>query len=361
MIYKKGRYYMVKFMWKGRLVRKSTRATNAKTALNVAAKIRSELAEGNWGIFQKKLSPTMKEFLNKSFVPFIEVEFKNKANTMTYYKYGIDYLLSDELCKLPLDQITDQNAKEFAAQRKQQSASTINCGIRTLRRALNLAVEWKILDRAPKIRLLKGERQRERVLSGAERKDYLAACRQPWRDIATVILGTGMRPGEVHVMRWENVLIDELYGEISILEGKTKAARRTLPMVPIVLNAIRRRYEEQGKPSEGWVFPADTKSGHTEEDALKRSHNDALRQSKVSAFPPYCLRHTALTDLATLGCDAFTLARIAGHSSITITQRYCHPQADAMQRAFAKLGGGQKVVTDGGYPESEPETTRSLN
>src|SRR5262249_32113310 len=40
---------------------------------------------------------------------------------------------------------------------------------------------------------------------------------------------------------------------------------------------------------------------------------------------------------AEAGCDAFTLARIAGHSSITITQRYCHPQADAIERAFAKL------------------------
>jgi len=32
MIYKNGRYYMVKFMWKGKLVRKSTRATDIKTA-----------------------------------------------------------------------------------------------------------------------------------------------------------------------------------------------------------------------------------------------------------------------------------------------------------------------------------------
>lgn len=37
-------------------------------------------------------------------------------------------------------------------------------------------------------------------------------------------------------------------------------------------------------------------------------------------------------------CDAFTLARIAGHSSITITQRYCHPQADAVEGAFSKFG-----------------------
>jgi len=65
-----------------------------------------------------------------------------------------------------------------------------------------------------------------------------------------------------------------------------------------------------------------------------------LADSKVKPFEPYCLRHTALTRLAESGCDPFTLARIAGHSSITITQRYCHPQAEAVELAFAKLEGG---------------------
>lgn len=50
------------------------------------------------------------------------------------------------------------------------------------------------------------------------------------------------------------------------------------------------------------------------------------------------LRHTALTQLAQAGVDVFTLARIAGHSSITITQRYVHPQADAIERAFTPFG-----------------------
>lgn len=47
--------------------------------------------------------------------------------------------------------------------------------------------------------------------------------------------------------------------------------------------------------------------------------------------------------LAESGCDAFTLARIAGHSSITITQRYCHPQADAIEREFGNLSSGHKI------------------
>jgi integrase len=50
------------------------------------------------------------------------------------------------------------------------------------------------------------------------------------------------------------------------------------------------------------------------------------------------MRHTALTRLAE-HCDVFTLATIAGHSSITMTQRSVHPQSDAIERAFAKVGG----------------------
>ena len=59
------------------------------------------------------------------------------------------------------------------------------------------------------------------------------------------------------------------------------------------------------------------------------------------------LRHTALTQLAQAGCDAFTLARIAGHSSITITQRYIHPQADAIERAFAPFGAARVTSAQG--------------
>lgn len=64
------------------------------------------------------------------------------------------------------------------------------------------------------------------------------------------------------------------------------------------------------------------------------------------------MRHTVLTRMAPL-CDAFTLARIAGHSSITITQRYCHPQADAVEAAFTKFSNRKEVVTEGGHHEKQ--------
>ena len=87
--------------------------------------------------------------------------------------------------------------------------------------------------------------------------------------------------------------------------------------------------------SEGdWVPAVETETGLSRE-YLQR-HSSAI-QAGWKGFEPYCLRHSALTMLAESGCDAFTLARIAGHSSITITQRYCHPQADAIERAFKQV------------------------
>src|SRR5215469_6543118 len=45
------------------------------------------------------------------------------------------------------------------------------------------------------------------------------------------------------------------------------------------------------------------------------------------------------------GRKRFVMSRIAGHSSISITQRYIHPQADAISRVFSQVGA--KLGTDG--------------
>ena len=56
-------------------------------------------------------------------------------------------------------------------------------------------------------------------------------------------------------------------------------------------------------------------------------------------FVLYSLRNTFLTRLGESGCDAWTLARIAGHSSIAISSRYVHPGEDAILAAVERMGG----------------------
>jgi integrase len=299
--------------------------------------------------FRKRQSPvpTLSQFLQKQFLPYVLTTHKDKPNTLRYYQCGITSLEGSHLADLRLDRITNEHATQYAAKLRKLSASTVNLGLRTLRRAIYLAAEWGTITTRPRIKLATGEKQRDRVLTDDEVRLYLNSCAQPWRDCAVILLGCACRPGEAFALRWEHVQLNGSGGTLRIAEGKSAAAKRTLPLVPAVYGALEFRWETAGKPDAGWVFPAQTKSGHLEGDTAKNYHARALALASrngtpLKTFPPYTFRHTALTRLAESGCDAFVLARIAGHSSITITQRYCHPQAEAMELAFSRL---QKVTT----------------
>ena len=130
--------------------------------------------------------------------------------------------------------------------------------------------------------------------------------------------------------------------------GKTAAARRVLPMTPRV-RILDIRWEAAGKPVEGWVWPAPTRSGHLESSSLKKQNAGTFKRlgeeakknntKPVRMFVLYSLRHTFLTRLGESGCDAWTLARIAGHSSVAMSTRYVHPSEDAVFTAVERLGG----------------------
>jgi integrase len=100
------------------------------------------------------------------------------------------------------------------------------------------------------------------------------------------------------------------------------------------------------------LLKAPTRSGHIEPSTLKKQHRNALAASQTRPFVLYTLRHTFLTRLGASGCDVWTLARIAGHSSIGISSRYVHPSEDKVLDAMAVLGehksghSGQGVVKE---------------
>jgi hypothetical protein len=75
-----------------------------------------------------------------------------------------------------------QDTKTVVARRRRQmlhefctEVRTANNSLRVLRRILNLAVEWGVLDATSKIKILSGESRRERIISPDEEATYLAA------------------------------------------------------------------------------------------------------------------------------------------------------------------------------------------
>src|ERR1700687_3210670 len=107
-----------------------------------------------------------------------------------------------------------------------------------------------------------------------------------------------MRPDELHRMCWEHIpWTTGRNGSILVIKGKTKAARRHIPMTPRVRAVLEKRWKAQGGPESGWVWPAATKTGHIDHCSVRRHHRRALKDSKVRTFVLYSLRHTFLTRL----------------------------------------------------------------
>ena len=364
MIYKRGEVYWYKFMWQGKLIRESSKQGNDKVARQIESAHRTSLAKGEVGIRELKTVPTLTEFCAGRVEPWAKATFETSCpKNWFWYRTGIRALTRFKpLAVAHLDHIAGELASEFAAHRLREGmeVSTANNSLRVLRRILNLAVEWGVLVTAPRIKTLSGERRRERVIIPEEEAKYLAAAPEPLASIASVLADTGMRPEECFRLRWEYVTwVNGRNGVLLVTHGKTAAARRVIPMTPRVRTVLESRWESVGQPQDGWVWVAPTRSGHIEPSSLRKQHartfkilaeEAAKRNEKpVRKFVLYSLRHTFLTRLGQSGCDVWTLARIAGHASITISSRYVHPSEDAVLDAMSKLGG-HKI----GHNQNEP-------
>lgn len=340
-IFKRGKVYWYHFYFNGQHVQKSTKQGNPRVARQMEAAYRTTLAKGEVGIVERCPAPILAEFMRKEFMPWVEATFKEKKNTFVWYRGGCrrfsDY---EPIASAKLDQITGERIAAYVAhrQRKGLGVTAINRELQILRRILKLAEEWGKIDKSPKVKMLPGEPRRERVLTADEEARYLGAASELLLSVATVLLDTGARPEECFRLRWEDVnFVNGRQGTIIITHGKTSSARRVIPMSPRVRSILEGHRAASGEPTEGYVFPARTKSGHIEPSTLRHQHKAALRLSSVRPFVLYTLRHTFLTRLGASGCDVWTLARVAGHSSIAISARYVHPNEDMVLAAMSQM------------------------
>jgi integrase len=391
-IYKRGKIYWYKFVWNGELIRESTKQGNDKVARQAEASHRHRLAKekderdaaakrlgfdssavlrcpecDDWfpsnrataGADRQKYCspacarsrekkntriPTLAEFLSSRIEPWAKTR-----SSWQWYRSGIRPLVQcKSLADMPLDCITSEAVAGYAAHRQSHElqAGTINRELRVLRRVLRLGVEWGLLERSPKVQMLRGEKRRERVIGDDEFARYLTCAPALLADVATVLNDTGLRPDECHRLDWSDIAFtDGRHGKLLVRHGKTAAARRSLPLTPRLRAILESRWENAGRPEEGWVWPAQTKSGHIDHSTLRKQHSRTLRLSGVRAFVLYSLRHSFATRIAP-HVDAWSLCKIMGWSSLSVAMTYIHPSEDRVLDAFTSLGGHNSGHTD---------------
>ncbi len=121
------------------------------------------------------------------------------------------------------------------------SPATVNRSLSTLKLIFNHAAGSRIPVENPtnEVLFLEEGSGRMRILKFEEELAYFQAAGKPLQDIARVVLETGMRPGEVY--RMEGVNLDFDRRTIFNPFGKTRAAKRTIPMTAEVWNLLKQR------------------------------------------------------------------------------------------------------------------------
>ncbi len=343
----KSKNWSYKFTWNRELIRKSTKQTNKRVAEQMEAAHKTSLAKGEVGICEKKSVPTLKNFAPK-FEQTIETECADKPATIAFYKTKLRHLLADSaLSRLPLDRIDEDVIDDYKRRRTKQisrfkrplSVASVNRELATLRRLLRMAHEWKILGRVPRIRLLRGELGREFVLAYSQEALYLSATTGDLHDIALLLLDTGLRIGEALSLSALDVRLQPAngaqYGYLTVRPRNSKnSKRRNVPLTSRVAEMLSARCLVG---DETLVFrrPDNRRLSQT---WLNERHRTARELLNIGPeFVPHSLRHTFGTRLGEAGADAFTIMRLMGHSSVTVSQRYVHPSPEAVENAIGRM------------------------
>jgi len=340
-IFKRGNTYWYEFEHRGRRYRKSTGLRNRRAALDYAAAERTALIKGEVGIVEKKKVRGFKSAMT-DFLKWSEHEHKAHPGTFLRYRYSSIPLLA-HFKDVALDKITPDEVEQYKRIRSAQVSprthrkvkpATVNRELACLRAMFNHLTKADVWLKNPirktAVKPLSEDNEQIRVVDYGEQEQYLAVASPMLRDVATLMLETGMRPEEVFRIHRENV--DLAQGFLVNPYGKTKAARRRVPLTTAASSVLAARMSVDGT----WLFPCDTDAVRPVPN-MHSAHQRAIRESKVVPFRLYDLRHTWATRAAMSGIDLVTLAAMLGHSRIQMVLRYAHPTHQHQTRAMLRL------------------------
>ena len=310
-------------------------------------------------VFRPAKLRTLKTFADR-FTNAIRIRCAEKPATISFYASKLRSLLAfAPLANSRLDHIDEALIEKYVQHRRATvGPGSTNRELATLRRALRLAQEWKVINRVPRIRELPGERIREFVLTRELEPAYLKACPSPLKEAATLILDAGLRLGEALALEWPDVHLEERDDRnyLQVRKGKSKNAKRAIPLTPRATELLRGMFRSA---VDQFVFSSVGR--HYSVSHIDHLHEDVRGDLGWDKdFVPHSLRHTFGTRLGEAGADAFTIMRLMGHSSVTVSQRYVHPSTDALERAIGKLAGASLVqaISDKTKKLCRPEKTK---
>jgi integrase len=354
-IYKRGKTYWFEFVFQGERVRKSAQTSNRRAAEQIEAAFKVKLAKGEVDLHvEKKYIPTFGAAITE-FLHWSKTEHAAKPATTRRYETSSKALLSFFGNTL-LDRISPDEVEKFKQWRIKQKKqppnrklkknskattketikpSTVNRELACLKIVFNYFIKQDAIAKNPvsRVKFLQENNEIFAVLNQDDERLYLMASSQPLQDVATMMLETGARPEEIYRLQKQDVNLDGGFWQIP--DGKTKAARRRIPLTARAISVLQSRIAN----TKGEYLFIGGRSGDEDKPIVKlnNAHNGAIKRAGLKKFRLYDLRHTFASRMAMAGVDLVTLAALLGHSRVQMVMRYAHPIEEHKFEAVRRL------------------------
>jgi integrase len=338
------------------------------TKSQAAKKLTELLRQLDTGRYVEPSKESLAEYINRWLD---QVRLTVKPRTHEYYAHWCGRIC-EHIGHIPLDKLTGLQIQEAYTKLLEEGLSP-NCvrGVhRSLRRALNQAVEWGLLRNNPALKAKPPKKEKVsfqaltteqvgRLLSAARRADD--RCHLYSLYLTAVM--TGMREGELLGLRWRDIDLDRQVIVISQIcvkggtnpvfgEPKTSSSGRQVTIPDSVVAALKehRRWQREHRLAVGplyqdydLVWPNDVGTPRTARGLIRNFHSLLIssglskRQPDGSIHPRirfHDLRHTHATLLLESGAHPRVVQDRLGHSSISVTMNlYTHVMPHLQQQA----------------------------
>ena len=207
-----------------------------------------------------------------------------------------------------------ERLKQKALGKRLVRPATVNRETACLRHAFNLASQEELINEVPfRIKSLKEDNVRDRVLSDDKFRKLVGCCPPHLARIVVFAYYTAMRKGEILSLDWSEVDLDE--GFIYLKGSKTKSGEGR--MVPLNNEVVEMLRSMEGNRT-GRVFTFNGKPLKN----VKRAFATACRKAGIENFRFHDLRHTCINNWRLQGHDFFRIMAASGHKTMSVFKRY---------------------------------------